>query len=302
MGNKETATATTRATTRVTTTRNPNSWTNVNMLSQCHSAFNELKEKSDLPEFTLIDIQWFLSQYNNYHLTIEKIFLNTSVNVSEIEEHRGCSHAINEAMEVLDVYQTIAELGVHMTNSDTLIEAFSYAIQIPPIFKMTNLLFTDEHLRAIDNSILRECAWLYDRSRQIPVQCSPEEFERLKKLTADIDPLLKPMIPLLHGLNDERKHKITIFTGKGQDYLDQKITKSKLSHEFASAHFLIYRENVGDLTRNLEEAIKEYNKEMILRMNMLKDVYKTYFNIGLPVINNYNVYQLNLGQESYRDK
>ena len=77
-------------------------------------------------------------------------------------------------------------------------------------------------------------------------------------------------------------------------YLDKNIDKLKLSQEFASALFLKYRENVADLTYDLQQLVKSFKGEMALGMEKLKDIYNMYFKFKLPVINNYNVYQLNL--------
>ena len=64
--------------------------------------------------------------FNRYHQTVEEVYLNTSTNVSEMVEYRKCSDAVNEATEVYDIYQTIAELALNMTKSDTFTEASSF--------------------------------------------------------------------------------------------------------------------------------------------------------------------------------
>ena len=270
------------------------------MLSQCSSAFHELKQRSYSLEHTLSRVRLPLG-FNRYHPTVEEVYLNTSTNVSEMVEYRKCSDAVNEATEVYDIYQTIAELALNMTKSDTFTEAFLYAIQIPPLLKMTKLSFTDEKLRDIDRNVSQECEWLRHRHSTTwgGYWDEYEDFEKLKELTSNTDRLFKAMILLFNNLNNELRHKITIFTGKAQDYLDQRITKSKLSHEFASAHFLIYRENVADFTHDLEEIIQEYKKEMPVGMEKLKARYRKLFELSLPVINYYNVYQC---QECHNDK
>ena len=236
------------------------------------------------------------SSFSRYHQTVEELYLNTSITVSELEAHRKCSSALDETMEVLEVYQIIAELALNMTKSDTFSEAYSYASQIPPLLQMTKLSFTDEKLRDIDRNVSQECDWLHNIHYTIRDEYDElrEEFENLEELTSNTDHLFKSMAPLFNNLNNELKHKITIFTGKAQDYLEQRITKSKLSHKFASTLFLKYRENVADLTHDLEEIIHEYKKEMTIGMEELRDRYRKLFELSLPVINYYNVYQLNL--------
>ena len=222
--------------------------------------------------------------------------MNTSINVNGIEEHRRCSDALNEAKEVLDIYETIAELAVNMTRSDSITEAYSYVIQIPSLLKMTNLLFTNEKVREIDSNVTQKCQWL----RQINEKISDEnqrieqEFEKLEELTSNTECLFRSMALLFKSLNNELSNKISMFTRKGKEYLDQKITKSKLSKEFASIHFLKYRQIVGDITDDLQELIKDYNEELTLGMEALKEIYKKVLGFNVPVINNYNVYQLNL--------
>ena len=302
-GNETTATTSTTPTTRATTLSIYNSmypWTNVHNFKQCSPAFNFLKGISYQLERTLRGVEGSASILNRYHQTIAELYSNTSIDVNALVEHGGCSDALDEGVEVLDVYQMIAGLAVNMTTSDSLVEAYSYAIQIPPLFKMAEISFTDEKVKAIDRNVYQKCDWLSKRATDVRAeyQRMDGEFEELAQLTSNTGRLFKIMTVLFNDLNKKIRHKITIFTGKGQKYLDEKITKSKLSQEFASTHFLIYRENVADLRINLQQLIKEYNKELNLGMEKLKDIYKKVFGFNLPVINNHNVYQLNIVRNS----
>ena len=185
--------------------------------------------------------------------------MNTSINVNDIEDHRRCSDILNEAMEVLDTYEAIAELAVNMTRSGSFAEAYSYAIQIPPLLKMTNVLFTYAKVREIDDNVTQKCEWLSKINEKISDenQRIEQEFEKLQELTSNSERLFRSMTLLFKTLNNELSNKISMFTRKGKEYLDQKITKSKLSQEFASTHFLKYREHVGDIPDDLSQFIKD---------------------------------------------
>ena len=121
-----------------------------------------------------------------------------------------------------------------------------------------------------------------------------KESGKLEELTSNTEHLFMPMTPLFKNLNNVLTNKISIFTRKGQEYLDQKITNSKFSQEFASMNFLKCRQIVGDLTDDLQEFIKDYHEELTLGMEALKEMYKKVLAFSVPVINRYNVYQLNL--------
>ena len=127
-GNETTVITTTATTTTATTTTatafaftyNPNRypWTNVHRFNQCDPAFTELKKRYYWLHWIWSDITSSILNFNRYYQRAEELFLNTSINVNGIEEHRRCSDALNEAKEVLDIYETIAELAVNMTRSD----------------------------------------------------------------------------------------------------------------------------------------------------------------------------------------
>ena len=199
-------------------------------------------------------------------------------------------------MEVFDIYETIAELAANMTSSDSIAEAYSYVIQIPPLLKMTNALFTNEKVREIDGNMTQKCEWLNQANEKISVDYSGigKEFDKLEELTSNTEHIFKSMALLFSTMNNELGNKIIIFTRKGKEYLDQKITKSKLSKEFASINFLKYRQIVGDITDDLQYLIKDYNEEITIGMEKVKEIYQKVLGFSVPVINNYNVYQLNL--------
>ena len=117
------------------------------------SAFTEFKQRYYWMARILSEVTWSISSINRYHQRVEELYLNTSINVNAIEEHRRCSDALNETVDVFDIYETIAELAVNMTRSDSVAEAYSYVIQIPPLLKMTNALFTNEKVTEIDRNV-----------------------------------------------------------------------------------------------------------------------------------------------------
>ena len=274
----------------------PFTWRSVNELEQCGAEFTKLKQSRYL-DYPSISVKYTISRLNGYHDRIKELYSNTSIDVDTVEEHRECSDALNKTMEIADVYQKIAELALNVTKSDTFTEAYSYVIQIGPLYKMTKVSFTRETLSVIDSNVENNCNWMrniiYNKFNYESIALG-EEFEKLEELTRSTHRLFKAIIPLFNSLNNELGHKIATFTGKGQDYLNQKINKSQLSQEFASTLFLKYRENAADFTHDLEQVIKEYEEELILGMEKLKEIYTKRLGFSLPVINNYNVYQLNL--------
>ena len=148
----------------------------------------------------------------------------------------------------------------------------------------------------------QKCEWLKQMNQKMKeeTQRIEQEFEKLEELTSNTERLFSSLALFFKSLNNELSNEVSIFTRKGQEYLDQKITKSKLSQEFASTHFLKYRENVGDITDDLPQFIKDYNEELTLGMEKLKEIYKKVLGFRVPVINNYNVYQLNLVKNATR--
>ena len=303
-GNETTTTTTTTTTTiapiPLLPIPNPNflSWMNVQMVSQCGPAFTDLKQKYYWTHYIWIEVTRSTATVNSYYQRVEELYSHTSINVNAIEEHRECSDALDQAMEVLDTSETIAELALNMTSSDTITEAYSYAIQIPPLLQMINVLFrstnADEKLKEIDRNVTQKCEWLREINERKEDDGIRQELEKLDELKSNTERQFKSVALFFNNLNNELSNKISIFTRKGQEYLDQRITKLKFSQEFASTHFLTYRENVAVLTDHLQLVIKDYMEELTLTAEKQKEIYKKIFEIGVPVINNYNVYQLNL--------
>ena len=264
----------------------------MNVLEQCGPEFTKLKQNYRL-DSAFSPLKYRISKMNGYHHRIKELYSNTSIDVDTVEEHRECSDALNKTMEILHVYQKIAELALNFTKSNTFTEAYSYVIQIAPLYKMTKVSFTEEILSVINENVQQNCNWLASLRWELQDRLI-EEFDKLEEVTGNIRHLFKAMTSLFDSLNNELSHKISTFTGKGEDYVNKKINKSQLSQEFASTLFLKYRENVADFTHDLEEVIKEYHEELILGMEKLKEIYTKRLGFSYPVINNYNVYQLNL--------
>ena len=121
-----------------------------------------------------------------------------------------------------------------------------------------------------------------------------QEFAKSKELTDNTEVLFTLMTPLFNNLYNEIIRKINGFVEKGQEYLDERITKSELADEFASPLFWKSRENIAEFAQDLEDTIKDYNEEMTIGMEKLKNNYKHVLKIRPPVINGYKIYQLNL--------
>ena len=248
---------------------------------QCASDFTNLKGSitwrlDSIPS----EITRSTSEFNSYYERVEELYSNTSINVNAIEEHRECSDVLDEAMDVVGIYETIADLAVNITRSDTITEAYPYAIQISSLLKMANVLFTKEKVKEIDNNATQKCKWLRQlkyKNKHVDEDEYEQDFLKLDELTINTERLYRSVTPLFKSLNNELSNKISIFTRKGQEYLDQRITKSKLAQEFASKHFLKYREKVGDLTDDLQPLIKDYNEELTVTMEKLKEIYKKIF-------------------------
>ena len=275
-----------------------NAWNNVNHFSECDPAFEELVEKYRWLENTLNWLkEGFPSRFEEYHKNLETLSENSTFNASALESHRKCSEVEEKAMDLHQLFTEIMELAVNITKSETLSEAYTYAVQIPPLYK-GSLAYTEEDSEKVDEDVREICAWLREYGREVAKirEKVGRDYGKVKDQKATALRHFESLITLFNKLYKEVVHKINPTINMAKQYTegDGSVTKMALSGEFETPFFTKAIEDLSDINKDIVEVVKDYTEEMTVGLNKMKNIYQNLFTLKLPVINTYNVHQLPL--------
>ena len=277
-----------------------NSWNNVNHISECQPAFDDLVDNYHYLESPL---RWMKTgnqlSMRKYRENIKILFENSTVNVSAMESHRKCMEIQDVALQKGDIMIEIVELVVNVTKSESLAEAYAYAVQIPPLYKMT-LTYEGDDLQEVETNVRETCAWLRELGEDLHGDSG--EVEREFGDAKDQRDLAFRQFQSLSDLYSKLYRDVTVkikpTVDRAMDYLQGSVKKSDLSQEFQTPFFAKAIEDVSDINKQLVEVIKDYTEEMTIGKNKLEKAYKELFWLDLPVMNSYKIHQLQLVQRA----
>ena len=92
----------------------------------------------------------------------------------------------------------------------------------------------------------------------------------------------------------ELNNKVAPNIEKVENYLNGNMTKLDLATIYNNPFFVEVLEDLAEMTSNLDVFTKEYTGFMALGSSRLTVAYSDLIGLTLPVIDHYNVYQLNL--------
>ena len=277
-----------------------NAWNNVNHISECDPAFKELVERYQWLENPL---DWlkrdFTTSFDKYHKNIEALHENSTFNATSIEPHVKCSELDVETSDIGQLFMTILELAVNITKSETLPEAYNYALQIQPLYKK-RITYNNELLEKLDQNVLKTCNWLreYGEDTAKERQKVDRDYGNAKDQKDAAFRQFKSLTDLFNKLYKEVIHKINPAVDMATQYVSGNGTKMALSAKFETPFFTKAEEDLSDINKDLVGVIKDYTEEMTIGFDKMKKAYQGLFKPKLPVVNTYNVHQLALVQSA----
>ena len=276
-----------------------NSWNNVNDVSECRPAFDDLVEKYRWFENAL---EWMKSSGENiktYENNLDTIFENTTIDISSIESHRKCKELTDESGNILKLFTIIMELATNLTKSETLEEAYSYAVQIPPFYKR-RIKYDADYLEELDTNVREECDWLRELGEETREDGGRvgREFGNAKDQKDAALRQFTTLTELFNKLYKEIVDKIDPTTSTSKEYINGFVEKTALCLEFETPLFKKAIEDLSDINRDLVEVLKDYIEEMTVGLGKMRRAYTGLFKLKLPVMNSYNIHQLQLVQRA----
>ena len=276
-----------------------NSWNNVNDVNECRPAFDDLVEKYRWFEYAL---DWMKSSGENiktYENNLKTVFENTTIDISSIESHRKCKELTDESGNILELFTIIIELATNLTKSETLKEAYSHAVQIPPFYKR-RIKYDVDYLEELDTNVREECDWLRELGEETREDGGRvgREFGNAKDQKEAALRQFNTLTDLFNKLYKEIVDKINPTTSTAKDYINGSVEKTALCQEFETPLFKKAIEDLSDINRDLVEVLKDYIEEMTVGLGKMRRAYTGLFKLKLPVMNGYNIHQIQLVQRA----
>ena len=277
------------------------SWVNLQDSSQCAIVFKHLKGNTTEQDYIDLDLYNYQEsslekQYAAYQETLKIIFINSTFNVSNVEDHIICLDLKLNYTTLDNLLILMVQLAVNISESETYNEAYGYAVQVPPLYR--DVLRHDE--KFWKTTLKDACGWLSDYAQD--TRNNKYTFQNaLEKVKGDMDAALLQFNNLNNyflKLNNEMLNKIEPTIRLGKEYLERNITKVKLAEEFLTPYFTKAVQNLADISADITHVNRNYNEETVKVREKLVQAYRLLFKFKLPVINNYNVYKLGLVESS----
>ena len=268
--------------------------------SECPVAFEDMKSYIDFWGDIVLDIKEFkkyalAKEYAAYLQGVDEVFANTSINLTTIEPHVQCM-AFDEEYSYLDsLMLNMTILGANISYSKTYNQAYTFAKQLPDLYKQ-RIQYDETKFRQMYKHVRDTCDWFEDAGvdtldrghvAMAELQKVKDERNTAMRHIAYINELFELIYPaVMEILNPKVK--------LAQGYLEGNTTKIELATEFVEQSFSTTVENLEYINHDLVSLTKTYIETMIQGRDKLQRFYQTIFNLKLPVLNNYNIYQLEL--------
>ena len=276
-----------------------NSWNNVDDISECRPAFDDLMERYGFFKDILEWMKRSREDMDRYQNNLNLIFENSTINISSLESHRKCREHLDEYADIVELFVTILELADNLTKSETLEEAYSYAVQIPPFYKR-RIKYETDYFEEFDTNLREACDWLRKSGQEMRVDGGRvgREFGNAKDQKDTALRHFATLTELFNKLYKEIVDKIDPTTSTAKEYMNGSVEKTELCQEFETPVFTKAIEDLSDTNRDLVEILKDYVEEMTIGLGKMKKAYNNLFGLELPVLNSYNIYQLELVQRA----
>ena len=276
------------------------SWANLQNASQCARVFKHLKGNITDPRYIEIDLDYveknaIEKKYATYRETLDNIFGNSTFNLSSVEDHTKCLNFEMNYTTLDNLLILMTRLAANVSESETYDEAYGYAVQIPPLYR-ERLRHDETRFREMATALRETCGWLNGYAQDTAGN-KDKTLKDFEKITDDIDAALRQfnnLNNLFLKLYNDVLNKIEPTIHRGKEYLERNITKVKLAEEFLTPYFTKAVQDLAEISADITDVNKDYNKEMVKGQEKLTLAYKHLFELKLPIINNYNVYKLNL--------
>ena len=273
-------------------------WAKISDVSQCSPTFVELVDLmnsiyDDIDnDLRIVRRNLIQDQFEKYRQAIADLFQNTTFNVSSIRPHVECSNLEEELTAMDDLFILITQLGANITHAESFEEAYRYAVQIPPLYKLRKQ-YDETQFNDIEYNAATKCSWLRNYGRE----AGSKALEGMEKVADETDSAarhLESLLNLFNKLLHEALYKIWETVDHGLHYVSGNITKVELAKAFTAPYFTKAIQDLNGWNLDLEYIRKDYINAMVKGRERLVYVYDKLLDLKPPILNTFIVDQLEL--------
>ena len=268
-------------------------WIPVNHRNDCETLFDEFKQgNQDLTDLNNLD---YLKGVSNYQENIKAVFINSSLNYTAKMNYRQCNNKIQDAKQLFTPKIVIVELGTNAVTSTNIEEALNDTSKILELFTEFFKPRTQfEHMAHEVNSICNQ--WISKFATE-----DLEEASRIHRDFVDAKDLKETAAQYLGELNrtigmiyNHFVDNISPVVHTAQEYLEDNATKGNLAEAFNKISFVRSLDAIDGINTDLLSTLQNYDSSLRQSKDKLRKVYQNLLHLTLPILNNYNVYDLEI--------
>ena len=271
----------------------PWTWIPVNHRNDCDALFDEFKQgNQELADLNNLD---YLKDVNSYRENVKAVFVNSSLNYTALINYHQCNNKIQDAKELFTPRIEIVELGANAVAVTNMEEALNDTSKILGLFTeffkpITQFEHMAHELNAICNQWINEFA-TEDLEEASRIDRDFVDAKDLKEIAAQYLGELNRTIAVIY---DRFINNISPVVDTAQEYLDNNATKGNLVDAFNKLAFVRSVEVIDGINTDLLSVLKNYESSLRQSKDKLHKGYQNLLHLTLPILNNYNVYELEI--------
>ena len=238
-------------------------------------------------------------KYAAYLETLNTLFSNSTFNLSSVEDHAKCLDLESNYTALDNLLILMTRLAANVSEAETYDEAYSYAVQIPPLYR-ERLRHDETEFPQKREELTETCGWVRNYGQET-AEAKDEVIKDFGKTRDEMEAAIRQFNNLNSSfvkLYDAVLNKIEPTIQLGRRYIERNITKVTLAEEFLTPYFTKSVQDLADTYADIVDATKDYVEEMLKARERFISAYDQIFKLKLPIINNYSVYQLELVKDA----
>ena len=268
-------------------------WILVYHRNDCEALFDEFKNGNQ--ELAGVSDFNYLKGVSNYEENLKAVFKNSSLDYASRINYQQCQNKTRDAIDLFKPKIEIVELGVNAVTVTNMEESLNDTIKIPELF--TNFFKPTsqyQHMVQEVNSICNQ--WIYEFANEDLDETTRihRDFVDAKDLKETAAQYLGEVNRTIGAIDDQFFDEISPVVDATQEYLDGNATKGNLVEAFKTIAFVRSLEIIDGINTDLSAAVRNYDSSLRQSEGKLRKGYQDLLHLTLPILNKYNVYELEL--------
>ena len=226
---------------------------------------------------------------------MKDVFVNSSLNYTVRINYQQCNNKIQDAKELFTPRIEIVELGANAVAVTNMEEALNDTSKILGLFSeflkpRTQFEHMAHEVNSICNQWINEFA-IEDLEEAARIHRDFVDAKDLKEIAAQYLGELNRTITVMY---DQFVNNISPVVDTAQAYLQDNATKGNLAEAFNKLAFVRSVEVIDGINTDLLSVLKNYESSLRQSKDKLRKGYQNLLHLTLPILNNYNVYELEI--------